>query len=664
MYRKIIKRSLYNMRDSYLIYILACAFAIGIYGTLVSMSTNPSIKRAIPTWRSYLGDISIMMSWVFAFCAVIYMVYVGGFFVKQQHHEFITFEKLGMQRWVVVMLSFFQTSVIQFFAWIIGLLGTVVFQKFLGMVLFYLMHLRFNFLMYISLADARHLLTVFLYSTIFFSGINAFKTMRILQKGGKRRAKKARWWLRIPAGLFGIVLLILAQVGSVQLIYDIDSIGYSPKPMAEILFILIADVFGTYLVYFGFLPTILNFLQKIRSVAYSGINIFSFKYLKERLFQNISTLWFVTELSAMALVLLTFCYYGYQQVYHNYNTIYPFELSADQNTVKTVRQELKKSKANIVGEYQTDVKISLASYYKESDKTVVHQPMTFMSHSDYLALPKRIQKWNPKVNSNEYLMIRYNSGSINDEPQKAYNIEVKNAPLIAKAKIGNSFPYGSTMHYGSIMIVPDKYYQSLPAEINDTLYGWKFKKGDRLNAKQIKHLEKRRGDYFLKVNYNSNLKNSSIEIIKKEPETYDHNVYTQIGFMRQGGFKKQFNQVGGFFLFIVSLFSVALLIALGSVLTLRILLRDDYQSRQLRTLQKIGVEETEIKGIVRKENTLTFLIPLIFALVQTISASLSFSLKLPKKLLLIYGGYVAMYCLFGVVSYQISWHGIKKKFSQ
>lgn len=134
--------------------------------------------------------------------------------------------------------------------------------------------------------------------------------------------------------------------------------------------------------------------------------------------------------------------------------------------------------------------------------------------------------------------------------------------------------------------------------------------------------------------------------------------------MRQGGFKKQFNQVGGFFLFIVSLFSVALLIALGSVLTLRILLRDDYQSRQLRTLQKIGVEETEIKGIVRKENTLTFLIPLIFALVQTISASLSFSLKLPKKLLLIYGGYVAMYCLFGVVSYQISWHGIKKKFSQ
>ncbi|WP_334332323.1 hypothetical protein [Companilactobacillus sp. HBUAS59544] len=663
MYRKIIKRSLYNMRDSYLIYILACAFAIGIYGTLVSLGSNPSIKHAIPLWKSLLGDISIMMSWLFAFCAWLYMVYVGGFFVKQQHQEFMTFEKLGMQRWIIIAISFLQTAVVQLFAWIIGLCGTVVFQKFLGMMLFYLMNLKVNFLMHIDLSDVTFLMKIFIYSTLVFSSINAFKTMRILQKGKKRKVFKIRWWIRIPAGLFGVILLVAAQFWAVQLVYDISSVSYSPKPAAEISFILVADVFGTYLVYYGFLPTILNFLQRNRSVAYSGINLFSFKYLKERLFQNISTLWFVTELSAMALVLLTFCYYGYQTVHRNYNTIYPFELSADQNTVKLIRKELKQSNAKIVDTYHSDVKISLVSYYKSSSEDFVKQPMTFMSYSSYMALPKRIRKWNSKIKPNEFLKIDYNSGYLDNKFSKVHDIEVKGAPLIATAKTGDSFPYGSSLHYGSMMIVPDKYYQRLPAEISDKLYGWKFKKGDRLSAKQLRKLDKYRGDYYIKVNAHSSLENSTIEISGEAPKNYKEEIYAQTGFMRQGGLKQRLNQGGGFFFFIVSLFSVALLIALGSVLTLRILLRDDYQSRQLRILQKIGVEEREIQKIVWKENALTFLIPLVFALMQAIGCSISFSQKVSKNLILIYGGYIAMYCLFGFASYQISWHGIKKKFS-
>jgi len=653
------------MRDSYWIYILACSFAIGVFGILLSLGDNPSVHNALRWWDTFIFDITITMSGLFAFCAFIYMIYVGGFFINQQKNEFLTFEKLGMLRFVIVAIGFFQTLIVQAVAWLVGLLLTVVFQKFMGMLLFYLMRIRFNFVMHISWNDVRVLLLIFIFSTLVLSAINAYRTMRILQKKQRKTLIKTRWWLRIPAGLFGIILLLSAQICTIYLFKDMRTISYSSRPLMEILYIMMSDIFGTYLVYFGFLPSILNVMQRMHSVAYSGLNIFSFKYLKERLFQNISILWFVTELSALALALLTFCYFGYQAVNQNYNSIYPFELAANKDTVKIINEELGKNNSKIKGRYQTAVKINLVSYYSKESQSYVRQPMTFMSYSAYKSLPKRMRKGNSKINSHQFLKIDYNSSLMYSNDTSEHNIEVKDSPMIQDAKVGHSFPYGSSMHFGPMMIVPNKYYHKMPAEVKDTFYGWDFKKGDRLSRQQLNKLDSYRDAYYMKVDFKSSLSNSNIEVMKKGPTKYVAGTYTQSGFLRQGSVKKHFKQGGGFYLYIVALFSVALLVALGSVLTLRILLRDDYQSRQLRTLQKIGVEESEIKGIVRRENTLTFLIPIIFALIQSYVAiaMFDFGRHISKNIILIYGGYVVLYGLFGIISYQVSWRGVKQKFN-
>ena len=665
MYRKIIKRSLSNMRDSYLIYILACSFAIGVFGILLTMGDNPSLHYALRWWDSFIYDITNIMSGLFAFCAFIYMIYVGGFFIKQQRSEFLTFEKLGMPRWIIVALAFLQTTIVQAVAWLVGFGLMLVFQKFMGMMLFYLMRVRYNFQMSISWDSIWLLLQVFFFSTLILSVINAFKTVRILQRKNRKNSVKTRWWLRVPAGLFGIVILLSAQVCTVYLFKDMRTVSYSTKPLYEVLYIMTTDIFGTYLVYYGFLPSILNMMQRVRSVAYSGINIFSFKYMKERLFQNISILWFVTELSALALALLTFCYFGYQAVHQNYDSAYPFELAANKDTVKVIKGELEQTDAKVKGSYKTAVKVNLVSYYSKANESYTRQPMTFMSYSAYKSLPKRMRKGNSKINSHQFMKIDYSSSVMYQNKTTEHDIEVKNAPIIQTAKAGTSFPYGSSMHFGPMMIVPDKYYNKMPAEVEDTFYGWDFKKGDRLSHSQMKKLDSYRDAYYMKVDFKSSLSKSTIEVMKKEPNKYEAATYTQAGFLRSGSIKKRFKQGGGFYLFIVALFSVALLIALGSVLTLRVLLRDDYQSRQLRTLQKIGVEESEIKGIIRRENALTFLIPIIFALVQSYAAiaMFDFGRHISKNIVLIYGGYIVLYSLFGLISYQISWRGIKQKFN-
>ena len=664
MYRKIIKRSLSNMRDSYLIYILACSFAIGVFGILLSMGGNPSLHEAMGWWDNFIYELSSFMSGLFAFFAFIYMIYVGGFFIQRQKNEFLTFEKLGMPSWVIVTISFFQTAIVQIIAWGIGLLLMVIFQKFMGMLLLYLMRIRVNFTTSFDGYTLLTLLKTFFFSTVILSLVNAIKTIRILKKKQRKINVKTRWWLRIPAGIFGVILLFSAQICTWALFTDIRMISYSSKPLNEILFIMLADIFGMYLVYYGFLPTILNLLQKIHAISYSGLNLFSFKYLKERLFQNISILWFVTELSALALALLTFCYFGYQAVHESYNSSYPFELAANKDTVQFIKKELNQTDAKIKGSYKTNVKINLTSYYSKNSSTYTTQPMTFMSYSSYKSLPKRMRKGNSKINANEFMKIDTPTGLMYHNQEAEYNIDVKGAPMIAKSKTGHAFPYGGSMHFGPMMIVPDKYYQEMPAEVSDTFYGWDFKKGDRLQKSQIERLKHYRDAYYMKVNFKSSLKDSTVEVIKKAPKQYDASVYTQVGYLREGNVKKRFKQGGGFYLYIVALFSVALLIALGSVLTLRILLRDDYQSRQLRTLQKIGVEEQEIKRIILRENTWTFLIPIVFALLQSYTAIAMFDSgrHISKNIILIFGGYIVLYGLFGFISYQVSWRSIKQKF--
>ncbi|WP_025023185.1 hypothetical protein [Companilactobacillus nodensis] len=160
MYLKIIKKSLTNMRDSYLIYILACSFAIGLFSILLSLTNNKIMKHDVSMWRTSLMPIVFTLSVVFAISAFVYMAYVGGFFIKQQQHEFLTFQKLGMSKFTIIVIGFLQTFIIQVIAWVLGIIEALIFQKFFGMLLLYLMHVRSNFTMYLRLVSLTTLLQI------------------------------------------------------------------------------------------------------------------------------------------------------------------------------------------------------------------------------------------------------------------------------------------------------------------------------------------------------------------------------------------------------------------------------------------------------------------------------------------------------------------------
>ncbi|APX72275.1 hypothetical protein BTM29_06750 [Companilactobacillus allii] len=607
------------------------------------------------------------LSIVFAASAFVYMAYVGGFFIKQQRYEFLTFEKLGMSKATIVVLGFMQTFVIQVFAWVLGIIEAFIFQKFFGMLLLYLMRVKISFTSYLNLDSLLSLLRIAVTSIFVFSIINAIRTYSIVKKN-KPNIKKINIWLRIPTGTFGILLFISAVIGTIALfttVQDTDS-GYSNHLIFESMYVAIAYFAGTYLIYFGFLPVLLTVLQKVKRISYSGLNLFSFKYLKSRTMRNTSVLWFVTELSTMALILLTTCYFGYKLIYENYHTEYPFALTANKNTVEDVKNTIDDSKTEISHQYHSRIKITLVSTLDTTRRVLVQRPASFMSYSEYMNLPKKIRKQNPELGPKQFMRIGFGNDETFGFSDRKVEWNVKNATKIVTRKNGSSFPYGGGMFPGSLMVTPDSYYNKLSSASTDTLYGWYFKHGDKLTKKQARSLVKYRNAYVISVNAKSDLNNSTFKISRYNPDNYTNDDYIQAGFVRQESAKRHLHQIVGFFIFMVAIFSIALLIALGSVLTLRILLRDDYEWRQLKTLKKIGVSDQEIRGIIRSENALTFVIPIVFAILQSYAAIAIVNNgydSIVPEFTLICLSYVVLYSLIGIVTYMISWRSVKRRIS-
>ncbi|WP_057764983.1 hypothetical protein [Companilactobacillus tucceti] len=660
MFLKIIRRSFRTMKDSYLIYILACSFAIGIFSILLSLVDNPKLKGDISIWSSGIANATLGFSVIFIFCAFVYMGFVGGFFIKQQAHEFKTFEKFGMARWTVIIIGFIQTVVVQLISWVIGVLVALIFQKFFGMLLLYLMGVKFGFAFLFTSNTFNLLLQIGIYSTLVFSIMNSFRVNRLL-KNKKNRQKSLRLYLRIPSGILGILFFVSGLLVTVIFLGDIKG-SQADKVLWELVFLMMAYLFGTYLIYFGFLPSLLTILQHIKRIAYTGINVFSFKYFKERLIRNTSILWFITELSSLALVLLSICYLGYQTIYNNYDYAHPFELTANQYTVKDIKKDLKENGSKITREYKTKVKMTVVQ--RSSNDQII--PGTFMSYSDYKKLPKSNISRNPKIGKKDFLILDYGysvPGYVSNQSKEAV-VKVKNADTIKSNKIGSAFPYGSTMYQGLMIIAPDSYYNDLDASVENTFYGWFFKNGDKLTKKQYEKLDSQEYTKGVSIKKADNLDETKLSAIDGSSNNTG-TIFMDSSYSRQKSAKIQVDQITGFGIFIVALFSVALLIALGSVLTLRLLLRDDSEWKQLKTLNKIGVNKSEIKEIVKKETVYTFVIPIVFAVMQSYIVIALFGsfpqMDMLVPFILINLGYVALYGIIGFVTYLISWRSVNQK---
>lgn len=655
------------MRDSYFIYIASSAFAVAVLTLLAMLVDDPTLKSS-HYWNVTFQQFMNVMVFVFAFFTFVYMIYVGGFFIQQQRQEFKTYFKLGMSKAAIALISFLETLVVQLISWIIGMLIAVILQKFIGMLLVYLMRINVTFKFHFSLHVIWIVLQTGFYSAMILSLLNAIRSYLMIRDRKKKHHLYNNWLIRSLLGIIGVILFVSGIVLTIPLLTLSSDIGRNDDSLILTIVIGLLYLFGSYFIFRGFLPLILELSDRIKLFSYRGTNLFSFKYLHKRLVENTSIIWFITELSALAVAMLVFCYAGYQIVYQDYQNSYSFSLVSNKDQSADVEKQIKKQGTKIKRRYHTPIKRTVVKVWDYSSKTYTPRMVSVMSNSNYTKLPKRITKKNPPIKSGDFLEIKSELSALTPNYNNIeHPISVKNAPKITDRKVGSMFPYGNRMYSGLMLIVPDNYYRQIDSEASDTFYGWDVKGSDKLTSASIKKLKQKDHRYYLTVHVEPSLNKSYITKENQIKGKYlGTNQYIQSSFVRQEVTKNIMRQATGFFLFLITTFSIALLIALGSLLTLKVLLRDDYEWRQLKTLKKIGASEKEIKQIIKKETALLFGLPMIFALIQSFLVigilNLMFSASSQFGPFVLIGlSYLLLYGLTGVLTYILSWRGVVER---
>ncbi|WP_010624296.1 ABC transporter permease [Companilactobacillus versmoldensis] len=667
MYLKIIKRSLYNLRDSYLIYILSSSFAVAVL-TIFSTLINDPTLRSVHYWNQTFQSFMYFMIFIFGFFTFIYMTYVGGFFIQQQKNEFRTYKKLGMSRWIIAVIGFLKTFIVQIIAWLLGMLVAIILQKFVGMMLVYLMHVKLNFGFFLDPMVIWRMLKLGIYSTFLLSLINGVRSYWIVRRQKDSHKLHLNLFFRSIFGIIGLLMFIGGILASLQVFQSVSDTQNIDLALWRVLWIVPLYFIGTYLVIMGFVPLCLYLFDHIKLFSYHGINLVSYKYLRKRLLRNTTIIWFITEMSALALAILVFCYAGYQVVYQNFSGAYPFEVSAISDPAKKIKAEFAKEKTDVTHEYRSKIKRTVSYTFDSSSNQYEPKLISLMSYSDYHALPKRIQNKNPHIGPDDFLELKNDYQSLTPGYRSTkHAVQVKGTKSIKNRSVGSFFPYGYMMFSGYLFVVPDNYYHNVQSESTETYYGWDIKHSDKLSNKFLKKLnQKNKNPYVITVHIGSTLNKSYL--YEKDDQKQNHyrpNEYYQNGYVRQADAKHIIDQTSGFFLFLVSIFSIALLIALGSLLTLKVLLRDDNEWHQLKTLKKIGMTERELKQIVRRETGLLFGLPIVFALVQSSLSvgilNLSVNQSAFKPFTVIGSAFIVLYGLTGWLTYILSWRGVKQR---
>ncbi len=295
------KLAVSNIRKNgrvYFPYLLTCAITVAMYFIMFSLSDNPGIDQVIG--GSHVRYALSMASKVVGMFAVIFLFYTNSFLMKQRKRELALYNILGMEKWHLGKMLFWETVCVGIVTLVFGLVMGMLLNK-----LMFLLVLRMfdsQVPLAFSLSGKAFWSTCFLFTVIFLlillnsvRQIQFKSPMELLREGNAgEKEPKTRW---ITAFL-GIVFLGIGYYMAVAI----------KNPVAALALFFVAVFFviiGTYCIFTAGSIAFLKFLRSRKGYYYKANHFISVSGMLYRMRQNAVGLANICVLSTMVLVMVS-----------------------------------------------------------------------------------------------------------------------------------------------------------------------------------------------------------------------------------------------------------------------------------------------------------------------------------------------------------------------
>ncbi len=298
-----------NNRRLYLPYYISCTLMISIFYILSSLS---KLDLSYMRGGSTLRVIMMLGSFVIAIFAAIFLFYVNSFLTRRRKREFGLYNILGMGKWNIGRILFWDAVITSGASLVSGLIIGVALSKFSELTLIRIMQAEVNYSFVFSGSSV--LLTVVLFGAIFaLVLLNSIRQIHfsnpadlVKSESFGEKPPKANWFL----GIVGILILGAAY----YLAVTIDD------PISALVLFFVAVIMvivATYLIMISGSVMLCKILQKNKKYYYNKRHFVSVSSMAFRMKRNGAGLASICILATMVLVMIssTSClYFGEEEI--------------------------------------------------------------------------------------------------------------------------------------------------------------------------------------------------------------------------------------------------------------------------------------------------------------------------------------------------------------
>ncbi|WP_330218404.1 ABC transporter permease [Sporosarcina globispora] len=533
---------------------------------------------------------------------IFFMLYANSFFIRQRKKEFGLYLLLGMSERQITLLVFYETLIIGAISLMTGILLGGLLSKFFGMLLMNLMQydnvITFSFpFRAIGTTALLFLFLVFIISIQNFIMVHRVQLVELFH--AKEKVEKPMK----SSTIYAIFSLILLATAFILISRGRESSIWQEHATFGMIAVTVGIIGGTYLFFRQFSGWLLQIIQHKRKY-YEGNRVLWTSSLRFLLRSNTLNLTFISLFSTAIIFLIGFVCINYAVQFEAVGRNLPNDIayqSVDKKTNEKIHTILKNSEHPV--EYHNTL-AGLAGIPISDRSIAFDNPEYYMN--DVILFPEKAY--------NEIVFLRGDDEKVELHGKEA--ISLSQGTDLNKLYDKNEQP--------SFIVKVGKETTFTIAEKKDyALLGWST---DPERSMQIKPAVLVISDQaFQTLKSNAEMKFFEIYQIKnaKQAEVLSREVHSLVT-RTPGAYYSSFadvysNQIesSSLLLFSAAFLAVIALFALASVIYFKQLQEATEEQRQYSILRKIGVDDREMKMVIRKKLLFVFLPPLVLGILYS-----------------------------------------------
>ncbi|MHA4119746.1 FtsX-like permease family protein [Bacillus cereus] len=610
-------RNLQRNFKGHFVYVASMIFSIMIYFVFKTLQYSSQVEQATSAGIRIgqgIGELFKVSSVVLIIFVAIFMIYSNEFFIRKRKKEVGLYSLLGIRKKQIARMLFVENMLMSLFALLIGIgIGGLLSKGFLQL-LAYVTGLDLNLHMEMPLAAIMDTIIIFLLIMSYTSlqGYRVIYRFPLIELFSAERQGEVIPKGSVPKAVSSIFLISSGYFFALMFMKTVQHTGLGATGALPIaLYILLATVLGTFLLFQSFTVFVLQKVRKTKSSFYNGIYIITTSQLLYRIKGNAKSLATITILSAVTLTAVNNACIMYYNTFQNAKDNAPYSYTYEK------QGEALDRKMNKILEEEKQIhpiikKFELEMIPWKGDSKEPYQLMSVSSFNKVAKLENKslltlandeafVMEGNTSVDSsstNHYFTNRKDTLTFH---QEKHELTIKGATVQRITNLGEL-----------VLVIPDQLYNQ---------------------AKQV-------GELRIIKNINVKDEKDSAVLTEKLQEIMPIPVTDPTSSSPKlpnfESFYQQYHMglmVNGLFIFCGFFLGVVFLLATGSIIFFKQIAEAHADRERYTILQKIGITKTEMKRTIAKQMRFIFSIPLLVGICHSIVATVGVKKVLGSSLL-------------------------------